>query len=87
MNEIEFEFPNYLEQLKIGNLEELKVELGDIYTALADLSLDLRIALKDKESYTEELAIRLRARILYLLSIVEFTLLDFQRRKSLRKIV
>ncbi len=78
MNEIEFEFPNYLEQLKIGNLEELKVELGDIYTALADLSLDLRIALKDKESYTEELAIRLRARILYLLSIVEFTLLDFQ---------
>lgn len=78
MNEIEFEFTNYLEQLKIGNLEELKVELGDIYSALADLSLELRIALKDKESYTEELAIRLRARILYLLSIVEFTLLDFQ---------
>ncbi|MBY8999900.1 MAG: hypothetical protein KGD64_03205 [Candidatus Heimdallarchaeota archaeon] len=45
MNEIEFEFPNYLEQLKDGNLEGLYYELEEAYTALSDLSLELRIAL------------------------------------------
>ena len=79
MNEIEFEFPNYLEQLEEGNLEGLFYELEETYTALSDLSLELRIALVDKESYIEELAIRLKARILFLLSIVEFTLLDFEK--------
>ena len=33
----------------------------------------------DKDSYTEELSVRLKARILYLLSVVEFTLLDFEK--------
>ncbi|MCK4972342.1 MAG: hypothetical protein KAS52_03420, partial [Candidatus Heimdallarchaeota archaeon] len=82
MNEIEFEFPNYLEQLEKGSLEGLYYELEEAYTALSDLSLELRIALVDKESYTEELAIRLKARILFLLSIVEFTLLDFDKLES-----
>ncbi|MCG3220453.1 MAG: PIN domain-containing protein, partial [Candidatus Heimdallarchaeota archaeon] len=79
MNEIEFEFPNYLEQLEKGELEVLRLELGEVYTALSDLSLELRVALMDKDSYTEELAVRLKARILYLLSVVEFTLVDFEK--------
>jgi hypothetical protein len=79
MNEIEFEFPNYLEQLEKGELEVLRLELGEVYTALSDLSMELRVALMDKNSYTEELSIRLKARILYLLSVVEFTLLDFEK--------
>jgi predicted nucleic acid-binding protein len=82
MNEIEFEFPNYLEQLEKGSLEGLYYELEEAYTALSDLSLELRIALFNKESYIEELAIRLKARILFLLSIVEFTLLDFDKLES-----
>ena len=79
MNEIEFEFPNYIEKVDSGNLEALKFELEEAYTILSDLSLELRIALMEKESYIEELSIRLKARILYLLSIVEFTLLDFDK--------
>ncbi len=82
MNEIEFEFPNYLEQLEEGNLEGLYYELEEAYTILSDLSLELRIALVEKESYIEELAIRLKARILFLLSVVEFTLLDFDKLES-----
>jgi hypothetical protein len=82
MNEIEFEFPNYLEQLEKGSLEGLYYELEEAYTTLSDLSLELRIALVEKESYIEELAIRLKARILFLLSIVEFTLLDFDKLES-----
>ena len=79
MNEIEFEFPNYLDQLERGQLEVLRLELEEAYIALSDLSLELRVALMDKDSYTEELALRLKARILYLLSVVEFTLLDFEK--------
>jgi hypothetical protein len=79
MNEIEFEFPIFLDQLEKGNLEVLRFELIEAYTALSDLSLELRVALMDKESYTEELAIRLKARILFLLSIAEFTLLDLEK--------
>ncbi|MHA1418198.1 MAG: hypothetical protein ACTSVO_04655 [Candidatus Heimdallarchaeaceae archaeon] len=82
MNEIEFEFPNYLEQLEEGSLEGLYYELEEAYTVVSDLSLELRIALVDKESYVEELAMRLKARILFLLSIVEFTLLDFDKLES-----
>ncbi len=79
MNEIEFEFPNYIEEMEKGNLEVLRLELEEAYTVLSDLSLELRVALLEKESYIEELSIRLKARILYLLSIVEFTLLDFEK--------
>jgi predicted DNA-binding protein (UPF0278 family) len=79
MNEIEFEFPNYLDQLERGQLEVLRLELEEAYIALSDLSLELRVALMDKDSYTEELSLRLKARILYLLSVVEFTLLDFEK--------
>ncbi len=79
MNDIEFEFPNYLDQLEKGNLEGLRFELEEAYRTLSDLSLELRVALMEKESYIEELAIRLKARILFLLSIVEFTLLDFEK--------
>ncbi|MHA1198604.1 MAG: hypothetical protein ACTSQF_04555 [Candidatus Heimdallarchaeaceae archaeon] len=79
MNEIEFEFPNYLEKVESGNLESLRFELEEAYTILSDLSLELRIALLEKESYIEELSVRLKARVLYLLSIVEFTLLDFEK--------
>ncbi|MCE7742140.1 MAG: hypothetical protein GOP50_06745 [Candidatus Heimdallarchaeota archaeon] len=79
MNEIEFEFPNYLEKVESGNLESLRFELEEAYIILSDLSLELRIALLEKESYIEELSVRLKARILYLLSIVEFTLLDFEK--------
>ncbi|MFW9852393.1 MAG: PIN domain-containing protein [Candidatus Thorarchaeota archaeon] len=79
MNEIEFEFPIFLDQLEKGNLEVLLFELVEAYTLLSDLSLELRVALMDKESYTEELAIRLKARILFLLSIAEFTLLDLEK--------
>lgn len=79
MNEIEFEFPIFIDQLEKGNLEVLRFELIEAYTVLSDLSLELRVALMDKESYTEELAIRLKARILFLLSITEFTLLDFEK--------
>ncbi len=79
MNEIEFEFPNYIEKVETGNLETLRFELVEAYTILSDLSLELRIALMEKESYIEELSVRLKARILYLLSIVEFTLLDFEK--------
>ena len=79
MNEIEFEFPIFLDQLEKGNLEVLRFELIEAYTVLSDLSLELRVALMDKESYTEELAIRLKARILFLLSIAEFTLLDLEK--------
>jgi len=79
MNEIEFEFPVFLDQLEKGNLEVLRFELIEAYTVLSDLSLELRVALMDKESYTEELAIRLKARILFLLSIAEFTLLDLEQ--------
>ncbi len=79
MNEIEFEFPIFLDQLEKGNLEVLRFELIEAYTVLSDLSLELRVALMDKESYTEELAIRLKARILFLLSVAEFTLLDLEK--------
>ncbi len=79
MNEIEFEFPIFLDQLEKGNLEVLRFELVEAYTVLSDLSLELRVALMDKESYTEELAIRLKARILFLLSIAEFTLLELEK--------
>ncbi len=79
MNEIEFEFPNYLEKVETGNLESLRFELEEAYIILSDLSLELRIALLENQSYIEELSIRLKARILYLLSIVEFTLLDFEK--------
>ncbi|OLS32015.1 MAG: hypothetical protein HeimAB125_13180 [Candidatus Heimdallarchaeota archaeon AB_125] len=79
MNELEFEFPNYIEELEKGNLEVLRLELEEAYIALSDLSLELRVALLEKESYIEELSVRLKARILYLLSVVEFTLLDFEK--------
>ena len=79
MNEIEFEFPNYLDKVETGNLESLRFELEEAYTILSDLSLELRIALMEKDSYIEELSVRLKARVLYLLSIVEFTLLDFEK--------
>jgi len=79
MNELEFEFPNYIEELEKGNLEVLRLELKEAYIALSDLSLELRVALLEKESYIEELSVRLKARILYLLSVVEFTLLDFEK--------
>lgn len=79
MNEIEFEFPNYIEKLETDNLDSLRFELEEAYIILSDLSLELRIALINKESYIEELSVRLKARILYLLSVVEFTLLDFDK--------
>lgn len=79
MNDIEFEFPNYLDQLEHGNLEGLQFVLEEAYLTLSDLSLELRVALLEKESYIEELAVRLKARILFLLSVVEFTLLDFEK--------
>lgn len=79
MNELEFEFPNYIEEMEKGNLEVLRLELEEAYIELSDQSLELRIALLEKESYIEELSIRLKARILYLLSVVEFTLLDFEK--------
>jgi len=79
MTEIESEFPNYLEQLEKGDLEVLRLELQEAYIALSDSSLELRVALMDKESHSEELALRLKSRILYLLSVVEFTLLDFEK--------
>jgi len=79
MNEIEFEFPNYLDKVKNGNLESLRFELEEAYIVLSDLSLELRIALMEKESYIEELSVRLKARVIYLLCIVEFTLLEFEK--------
>jgi len=87
MNEIEFEFPNYLQQLKKGELEGLKSELEEVYRFLSDSSMNLRIALLEKKSYAEELAIRLKARIVYLLSIVTFTLLDFEKLEGYLNII
>ncbi|MHA1303119.1 MAG: hypothetical protein ACTSQE_07185 [Candidatus Heimdallarchaeaceae archaeon] len=83
INEIEFEFPTYLKHLREAhNLEALRVELKDIYIHLIDSTLQLRIALKNKKSSIIDLSIRIKARILFVLSIVEFTLLNLDELES-----
>ncbi len=83
INEIGFEFSSFLERLQKGDdIEALKIELSDIYCDLSDSSLRVRIALKNRRSSVIELSTRIKARILFILSVVNFSLLDIKDLES-----
>lgn len=78
MNEIEFEFPNYLKEIQNESIIGLNYELNEIYATLTDLSLQIRISLREKDSFIQKLATRLKSRILYLLCIINFMQLELK---------
>jgi len=83
INEIEFEMPNYITQIRDGtDLETLEVELKDIYNQINDIVWQLQLQLKTRKSLILSASIRIKARILFALSIVEFTLLNFGKLEN-----
>ncbi len=78
MNEIEFEFPDYLKEIQNENIVGLNYEFNEIYATLTDLSLQIRISLREKDSFIQKLATRLKSRILYLLCIINFMQLQLK---------
>ena len=83
INEIEFEMPNYITQIRDAkNLETLEIELKDIYNQINDIVWQLQLLLKTRKSLILSASIRIKARILFILSIVEFTLLNFGKLEN-----
>ena len=76
INQIEFEFPNYLSVIENGDYEAIHTELLEIYKELIDITSELRVALQSETSVVLDVATRLKARILFLLCVVEFNILD-----------